>query len=126
MKKILEEIKKAEKEFPYDLDNNGEFYTVSGFWDCECRNNYIHSVGDETNCSRCGAVHDKQPDSRLNEILIMRPYLLLTKERRIAQRILCLNAVRIELRKRIFTSVDNMVQDFKDFTKEQRRKLDGH
>lgn len=41
---------------------------TSLFWDCECKDNYIHRVTDNV-CIRCGAVRDEQPDSRVNEVL---------------------------------------------------------
>jgi len=42
--------------------------TTEKYWDCECRRNYIHPKS-EWQCERCGAQRDKQPDSRINEVL---------------------------------------------------------
>ena len=38
------------------------------FWDCECEDTYIHSK-EVTQCDRCDAHVDEQPESRLSEVL---------------------------------------------------------
>ena len=44
--------------------------TVPEFWDCDCKENYIHSSG--TTCNSCGChIVDDTPDSRLIEVLEM-------------------------------------------------------
>ena len=45
---------------PYDL-------TTPQYWDCECRNLYIHGR-TEFACRRCGAERDEQPDSHVSEV----------------------------------------------------------
>lgn len=42
-------------------------YTNSNFWDCDCENNYIHSV-NETECPLCGKDKFVAPDSIQAEI----------------------------------------------------------
>ncbi len=42
--------------------------TNSNYWDCECESNYIHKKQDKTNCDKCGASMDSQPDSIQKEI----------------------------------------------------------
>jgi hypothetical protein len=39
----------------------------SDFWDCECKDNYLHPKS-ETTCNECGALAIDQPDSRENEV----------------------------------------------------------
>ena len=41
--------------------------TVPEYWDCECKEFYIHPVEDEY-CHICGNTKDEMPDSRQNEI----------------------------------------------------------
>ena len=43
--------------------------TTERYWDCECKENYIHPK-TQTECSVCGAVVEEQPDSRTNEVLL--------------------------------------------------------
>jgi hypothetical protein len=41
--------------------------TTPLFWDCECKENYIHNCNDAV-CNNCGCKRDDSPDSRPNEI----------------------------------------------------------
>lgn len=41
--------------------------TTEAFWDCECKDNYIHPA-NEPRCDRCGCSCDEQPDSRVEEV----------------------------------------------------------
>ena len=41
--------------------------TTPLYWDCECKEHYIHSK-EETECTRCKCVYDEQPDSHENEV----------------------------------------------------------
>ena len=43
--------------------------TTEKYWDCECKNDYIHPR-TMTVCPVCGAVAEDQPDSRINEVLL--------------------------------------------------------
>ena len=43
------------------------FFTTPDFWDCECEKEYVHTK-KESECYRCGAVQEEQPDSRVFEI----------------------------------------------------------
>jgi hypothetical protein len=45
----------------------GNVITTPEYWDCECKENYIHSI-TEKSCSICGAVAENQPDSIVNEV----------------------------------------------------------
>jgi len=54
-------------QFHHDSKNGG-FFTTSLFWDCECEEDYIHPLWDES-CPACGVSRDEAPDSRLNEVV---------------------------------------------------------
>ena len=41
--------------------------TTSEYWDCECKENYIHPKTEES-CAKCGLKREDQPDSRVNEV----------------------------------------------------------
>ena len=41
--------------------------TTPEYWDCECEEEYIHPAGQPC-CTKCGAVREDCPDSRLAEI----------------------------------------------------------
>ena len=43
---------------------------TSLFWDCECKENFIHPKLQQ-NCPICGAIRNEQPDSRANEVLLL-------------------------------------------------------
>ena len=44
--------------------------TSKYFWDCECKNNYIHLKKDRLVCPTCKAEEDDgQPDSRIDELI---------------------------------------------------------
>lgn len=43
-------------------------YTDARYWDCECRNNYIHLKDARIQCPRCKSTEDECPDSRVNEV----------------------------------------------------------
>ena len=48
--------------------------TNSDYWDCECNSNdwsYIHPKSEAV-CSVCGVQVENQPDSRTNEVLMMK------------------------------------------------------
>lgn len=49
--------------------------TTEHFWDCECKDDYIHSKMIMW-CFRCTAKRDEQPDSHLEEViaLLKTPY----------------------------------------------------
>lgn len=55
--------------------------TIPHYWDCECEHKYIHSRFEETECLKCGALAEDQPDSRANEVLIhLKPKNIFTEE----------------------------------------------
>ena len=41
--------------------------TTSEYWDCECKDHYIHSF-DQPCCTRCNSIREEQPNSRIDEI----------------------------------------------------------
>ena len=49
---------------PYEID----IKTTEKYWDCECKENYIHSKEQKV-CFNCGAIVDNQPDSRIDEVI---------------------------------------------------------
>lgn len=50
-----------------EVENCGDFDLTPDFWDCECKDDFIHPK-KQSLCDRCGAVADEQPDSRVNEV----------------------------------------------------------
>ena len=46
-------------------------YTTTHYWDCECKENYIHKSYFKE-CKLCGALRDESPDSHLIEVLQIR------------------------------------------------------
>ena len=46
----------------------GDITLNSGYWDCECIEQYIHPKADYA-CLRCQSKRDDQPDSRANEVI---------------------------------------------------------
>ena len=43
------------------------FITSNLYWDCNCRNGYIHPFGMPM-CEECGTMRDEAPPSRINEM----------------------------------------------------------
>ena len=50
------------------VENCGDIDLTPDYWDCECRENYLHKKA-ETKCHVCLAVPDEQPDARVNEVI---------------------------------------------------------
>jgi len=46
----------------------GEIKTDSMYWDCDCKDHYIHYKSNGNYCKKCKTYADDQPDSRVNEI----------------------------------------------------------
>lgn len=46
----------------------GEITTTPLFWDCECKENFIHPNTDFM-CLECMCVQDEQPESRVEEVI---------------------------------------------------------
>jgi aspartyl/asparaginyl beta-hydroxylase (cupin superfamily) len=42
--------------------------TISDYWDCDCKENYIHPAS-ENSCKLCNTFREDQPDSRLVEVI---------------------------------------------------------
>jgi hypothetical protein len=51
----------------HNIGRPDAFYTTSLFWDCECEEDYIHTLTEE-NCPACGATRENAPDARVNEV----------------------------------------------------------
>ena len=49
------------------VENIGKLQLTPDYWDCECRNNYIHKK-EETTCRICQTFSENQPDSRVDEV----------------------------------------------------------
>jgi hypothetical protein len=47
--------------------------TTELYWDCECKDYYIHPRSCNR-CSICKATRGDQPDSRVNEVTLMHNY----------------------------------------------------
>jgi len=47
--------------------------TNDDYWDCECKEEYIHARSKGNYCPRCGRFEQEQPDSRENELGMYRP-----------------------------------------------------
>ena len=43
--------------------------TTGEYWDCECKDDYIHKKTERTTCTRCGTEEQDQPDSRVDEVI---------------------------------------------------------
>lgn len=43
--------------------------TTPAYWDCECKERYIHKKSDRLSCPVCGSNESDSPDSRRREIL---------------------------------------------------------
>lgn len=59
------------------LENHGDFNLDLRYWDCECKENYIHSIG-ESICTICDSLQSDCPNSRENEVV---SYLEIVKNR---------------------------------------------
>lgn len=57
-------------KFPIYLrvENCGDIDLTPDYWDCECRENYIHKRA-EARCDICWAVRNEQPDARVDEVI---------------------------------------------------------
>ena len=50
------------------LEKVGDIVLNQSFWDCECKENYIHKKSNSLECSVCGMDEENSPDSRENEV----------------------------------------------------------
>ncbi len=51
----------------FRVENVGNIQLTPDYWDCECRNNYIHKK-QEITCWICTTFSENQPDSRVDEV----------------------------------------------------------
>lgn len=51
-----------------ETEDHGDIMTTPDFWDCECKDDYIHPHS-EKKCPKCKARREDQPDSRVNEVI---------------------------------------------------------
>lgn len=56
-----------ENEIPVSDIDRSEVETNPNYWDCSCKENYIHPKV-EMKCYVCGALQEDMPDSRSNEV----------------------------------------------------------
>jgi hypothetical protein len=42
--------------------------TTAAFWDCSCKDNYIHTCR-QNKCLTCGDLRHTSPDSRIDEVI---------------------------------------------------------
>jgi hypothetical protein len=52
---------------PYNTDN-GRFFTDPLYWDCSCKDNYIHLKTNGNFCPLCCCEEEDMADARVNEI----------------------------------------------------------
>ena len=64
---ILEGIEAGHIE-QHNMGEEPPFWTDQRFWDCNCKDHYIHSKGIDLACELCGAQEPDQSDSRVIEI----------------------------------------------------------
>ena len=43
--------------------------TTEHYWDCECKDDYIHYKETHPYCRVCGTLHHDQPDSIISEVI---------------------------------------------------------
>ena len=75
----MEEIINMESTVWHDsLNEHGERIQDIGdivlnldYWDCECDNNYIHSIFQQS-CDVCGCDQEERPSSRENEVRLFK------------------------------------------------------
>lgn len=48
----------------------GSIELNESYWDCECKEDFIHSKIHSQECSKCGARQEDQPDSRAIEVKV--------------------------------------------------------
>ena len=44
--------------------------TDDRYWDCECKEDFIHNKEQMKECLKCGAKEEDQPDSRVSEVAL--------------------------------------------------------
>jgi hypothetical protein len=66
-KSILRKKQTKEKEDKQMGTIRSYCFTTSEFWDCECKEDYIHPAS-QTYCIHCRAHRDDMPDSRVDEV----------------------------------------------------------
>ncbi len=65
--RILRNLGVSPVELKKVLEGQG-ILTTNKYWDCECKENYIHPKSQEA-CVKCCTKASEQPDSRISEVL---------------------------------------------------------
>lgn len=52
------------------LQHIGDIILNLDYWDCECKNNFIHPISQQR-CGICGSDQDESPSSRESEVQIL-------------------------------------------------------
>lgn len=60
----------------------GDIIFANDFWECECKEMFIHRKSEEMFCFTCGYDEGDCPDSRITELLIYYPHVLTVEERK--------------------------------------------
>lgn len=50
------------------MANVADVATNELYWDCECKERYIHKKSDHLSCPVCGSEEQDSPDSRIQEL----------------------------------------------------------
>ncbi len=58
-------------EFGEIIENFGGIIINNSYWDCECKDDYIHHVSEAV-CNNCLSEQEDQPNSRENEIVLLK------------------------------------------------------
>ena len=66
--RCADEAKKELLSRGIDVDNPEKIVTTPEYWDCNCKNDYIHPKSQKF-CSLCNTHQDDAPDSRVYEVL---------------------------------------------------------
>jgi len=48
----------------------GDIVLNLDYWDCECENDFVHSISQQT-CNVCGSEQEESPSSRENEVQLL-------------------------------------------------------
>lgn len=54
-------------DFNERLQHTGDIILNLDYWDCECKNNFIHPISHQR-CNVCGSEQEESPSSRENEV----------------------------------------------------------
>lgn len=55
------------------LQHVGDIILNLDYWDCECKNNFIHLISQQR-CDICGSDQEESPSSRENEVQLLKHF----------------------------------------------------